>query len=168
LQLSIDVGNIPVPERRYVADLVGLQRDDDVVRFMFGQASVVADRVRSLVIVSVFTDSIRNLIKSLGPFLPALREVIDRNAIRQGTLHTFRDEPPQTVALVANLVAITFSGREGELDFFHLGPNALRKVNSGNEVAVDPIVRIDVATSSVAALVARLVELEPELPPEIK
>jgi hypothetical protein len=166
-QFSINVGEIPLPERRYVAELIGLDRKGDAVRLMFGQASLMSEKVRSLVIVSLSTDAVRNLLNSSEQFLPAFRGFIERNELARGTLHTFSEEPPQTVALVANLVAVTFAGREAELDFFHLAPNSLRKV-AGGEVSVDPVVRIDLATSLLAPLIEQLVTWGPELPPETK
>jgi len=39
---------------------------------------------------------------------------------------------------------------------------------SKNEVVIDPIVRVDLATSLIAALLARLEELRPQLPAEVK
>jgi hypothetical protein len=168
IQISVDVNEIPVPERRYVAEVVGIDRKGETVRMLFAQTGLNSEKLRSLVIVSVFPDAVRNLLKSCDGFLPTLSEFLERNGVQPAPLQTFREEPAQTVALVSNMVAITYVGREAELDFFHLAPNALRKVNEQSEVAVDPIVRVDLATSALAPLLKRLVELEPELPPEVK
>ncbi len=176
IQLSIQLHEIPVPERRYVADAVGVETRGENVRFLFGQKALDSERLRSIVVVSVFPDPIHNFLRTCdvtpegvqGNFLSGLTDFLSRNEIAPTPPQTFREEPAQAVALTSNLISVTYVGREAELDFFHLAPNALRKVNKDSEVAVDPIVRIDLATSALAGILLRLVELEPSLPGETR
>jgi len=104
-----------------VADLVGIDRSGEVIRLMFGQASLSAEKVRSVVIVSLSPDAVRNLLKSLENFLPSFREFFHAKRVEAGQPPCVQGGATPTVALVANLISITFSGREAELDFFHLG-----------------------------------------------
>jgi hypothetical protein len=179
VELSLNLQEVPVPERRYVADIAWVVQRDETLRFMFAQANLTGVALRSLVVVTVFPETIRNLVKACeespgegakGDLMPPLfAHLTDfMKHAKPQPLRPFSDEPSQTVALTGNLISISLSGREAEVDFFHIAPNVLRKVNHSNEVAVDPIVRIDLPTALLASVLNEVKALTPSLPDEIK
>jgi hypothetical protein len=167
-EVTVDLQDIPIPERRYVAELVALDFRNETVRFMFAQAAVATEQLRSLVVVHVFPEPTRKLLEGSADFRRNLGDFLERNAIPVRSLHEVAEEPTQTVALTANMMSVTFAGREAEWDFFHLPPSAVRKLSERNDVVVDPVVRIDLTTSMAAAILRGLETLQSRLPAEAK
>jgi hypothetical protein len=168
-EISVDFQGMPIPERRYVADVAWVDFGNEVVRFMFGQRAINgSDQLRSLVLVKVYPEPARGLIERSAPFIRNIKDFLARNNIPVHEVQQLVEEPAQTVALTANMMSITFAGREAEWDFFHLPPSGMRKLSERSDIVVDPVVRIDLATSSLAAIINRLEQLVPELPEEAK
>ena len=167
-EISLNLQEIPIPERRYVADVAWVDHQDETVRFIFAQKALVGEKLRSVVMVSVYPEPARQLIAHSHDFMKGISDFLERNDIKCREVSPPSEEPSQTVALTANMMSVTFAGREAEWDFFHLPPSGLRKLAERSDVVVDPVVRIDLNTSTVAAVLRALERLLPKLPREAK
>jgi hypothetical protein len=167
-EVSIDLNEAPIPERRYVADAAWVDQRDDIIRFIFGQRALTGEKLRSVVVVNVYPEVIRGLMGRSAEFLQKIHEFLERNSLSAPANGSLPEEPAQTVALSANMMSITFAGREAEWDFFHLPPSGMRKIADSADLVVDPVVRIDLATRLVAGILQALERLLPALPQEAK
>lgn len=167
IEASLSLDGAPVPDRRYAADTVHLDRVGDAIHIMFGQTTINRERLRSLVVIKVYPETIRRFLGTCGTFWPQFQAFIERNKIEKPKLMPLKEEPAQVVALVANVLAAGYTGREAVMDFYHFNALALKKLNESSELAVDPVVRIDLSAAALAALIETLNNLKEELPPEV-
>ncbi len=164
---SLQPSELLVPDRRYTADVASVNMARGAIRLLFGQVGLSGE-LRSLLIVGMYPENIRAFLEMCKEFIPSLVNFLSRNDMSLEPLETFENEPAQTVSLAASVIASAYAGSGGVLDFYHISPMSLHKLTRRDEVAVDPIVRVDVATSLLASLILRLAELGTTLPPEPK
>lgn len=167
-EATIRLEDVPIPERRYVADMAWLESDDQGVRFFFGQYNLRKTELRSLVSVHMYAEPVRNFLKTCVDFIPQITGFIERNGITTSVIRSADSEPEQTVLMIANMISAGTSGREAVLDFLHVSPAAMRKLATTSQVAVDPVVRIDLPTSCLLPLLNELEAIAADLPPEAK
>jgi hypothetical protein len=65
---------------------------------------------------------------------------------------------------VSNIVGAGVSGGETCLDFYHMSPFSILKIQSTHKVALDPVVRVHVRTALFTALMKKLRQMLDELP----
>ena len=70
------------------------------------------------------------------------------------------------VSLVANIIAVGFSAREAVIDLYHYNALGIAKLNEGSDLAIDPVLRVDLPTTLLAGLVRTLNKVVTEFPPE--
>ena len=78
-EISLDLKEVPIPERRYVADAAWVDIRNEIVRIMFGQRGTVGDHLRSLIVVNVFPEPTRNLVETSKDFIALYEEFLNRN-----------------------------------------------------------------------------------------
>lgn len=159
-----------MPSRRYSADTGYIDTRDDIVRLMFGQVGVVDPSLRTLLVVRMFPDPARRLLNAVADFMPRVREFARTNEISVPRLSEIRQEPAHVVVVDANVTAVGFTGREAEIDFYHVGAMALRRAadqNHGNTLEVDAVVRVDTSTALLCSMLDLLEKLRDSLPPEV-
>jgi hypothetical protein len=168
IMLNIDLNKAPVPDRRYAADFAGLIYKDDIVKFIFGQEKIDSSSIRSLVIIAMHAPDANKFLQSLGDLRsPTLDEMGTRFNIKKVDLYQISSEPEQTVAMAANLVSAAVSGRAACLDFYSASAFAIAKVVETQQLAVEPVVRIDLPTSYLITIRNSLRELVVDFPPDI-
>lgn len=168
IEAQLNLRGVAVPERRYVADFAWVDRKNEAARLIFGQYNLTGSALRSLVCVTVFPEPFRQFLTSSKEFFASLSSFLSRNSIEPAQISPLKDEPTQTVALVSNLISASFSGRESVLDFYHVSPAAIMKLAERNDVVLDPVVRVDLATSLLGSLLGLFERVEKALPPEAK
>lgn len=160
LEISIDLTQAPIPERRYHADTASVVVRDESVLITFGQVRLTGPTLRSLVIVSMMSDGARQFLVNCKTFLPTIDAFIDHNAIPRKSLQAVVEEPPHTVSVVANLVGAAQASKEASLDFYHLSPWSAQDLRQRSTMPVDPIVRIDLSTSLLSAVLHGMIEAD--------
>lgn len=146
--ISIALGSAPVPERRYAADVYFVTQRSDSIKLMFGQLKATGNALRSLLVIHTTSSGVEHLLSAVDCFTqPTILEIAERENISVEKVDTALEEPSQTVALSANMGIAAVSGRESCLDFYQASPFAIAAFNSGQEFAVDPVVRVDLTTA---------------------
>lgn len=154
------LSDLPVPPRRFLArELTVVSQSDDGVYLVFGQPRVFGEGLRSLVLVDLSHDGLSWILEIVsGEFTAGLRKMLNLSGAKPFKFMDATEEPEQTVSLVANLAVMAYSGREATIDFYHSSAWSIHVVKQGaEEFAVDPVVRIDLRSN---ALLAMLDELE--------
>lgn len=168
IEAQITLDQAPIPDRRYSADALYVNYDGDgeAVSLLFAQRSLGGPKLRSLVALKVYPDHVRKFLETTGVFSPQLETYLANTGAQVPDLTRLNEEPEHVVSLVSNLVAAGFSARESVMDFYHFNALSLRKLNTSSDLAIDPVVRIDLPTTLLAALVRTLSRLVSQLPPE--
>jgi hypothetical protein len=166
--VSIKFDDVPVPDRRYVADQGTIIFDGTVVRIAFGQKRLVSDELRSLVVVSISPDPLGRFLESCQTFLPDLEKFIVNNQIVKPDLIKLKKEPEQTVAVASNIITAARSGREATIDFYHTSAISAHAMSTRDRLAIDSILRVDLSIGLLASILDNLVELRDQLPGEAK
>lgn len=160
------VGNLstlPVPDRRYSADTCYVSYWNETVYVLFGQAKLDGKGLRNMLAVKMTPASVMLYLNSLktGQLMENVTEPL---GITAETLPELDNEPAETVTLAANIVMAGLSGREGCMDFYYASPFSKSLAAQVKKLAVDPVVRVDVRTSLMLGLNAKLTKILDGLP----
>jgi hypothetical protein len=166
-EISLDMGSAPVPERKYVANTASVTFEGEFVSMLFGQHTVGTRprRLRTLIVISVSSAGALSFLKSLEPISAQLK--ILREQLGSGlALEDIEEEPPapQTVALAANLIVLSFSGREAVIDYYHASPYVLSQLQMNGKLAVDPVVRVILPSGLLLSIIAKVDALKEKFP----
>jgi hypothetical protein len=163
--LGINLAQAPVPERRYVAEVGGISYSNEAVRIMFGQIKLGTDALRSLLVIHMGPIAVRQFLASVKEMQnPSLDEIANREGVHSEDLRQVVNEPEQTVAFAANIIAAAVSGREACLDFYQASSFSMATAVRSNSLAVDPVVRVDLRTSLLVAIIAELDSIKKKFP----
>ena len=170
VEATFDLQDAPVPDRRYVADAAWLVQKGDGVDMVLAQRRLggVGGGLLSAVVVSFTPESVRSFLRSCVTFLPMAEEFLARNSIALPPLEQDAPEPGQVVHVVANIVGAAHAGREAGLDLYQASPWALRALTARQRLAVEPVLRIDLRTDLLVAILLCLRDLETSLPPDAR
>ena len=164
--LGIDLSSAPVPDRRYVADVVSVIHGKDVIKLLFGQEKI-SSGLRSLVIIHMAQFAVSSFVSAvLDMKKPTLAEVMKISNIDVGLLSSIPDEPEQTVAMMASVAAAAVSGQEACVDFYQISSFARLNVMASKKISVEPVVRVELSTSLLVALVEKLKQMSDDFPHE--
>lgn len=137
----------------------------DGARLIFGQAKVAGEGLRSLVVVHITSLGVRQFLRSTPGVLEVARDYLKRNRMSVAKLTDIKEEPSQTAALAANLVAAAFSDTEACLDFYHASPFVMMSVKSGGDFAANPVVRVSLPTVLFVAMCEKLESMKAQIQP---
>lgn len=169
IELGLDANRCPSPERKYFADVAAVEpTDDGWVRLMFAQRKLNR-ALRSLVILSMTPESVRQLMKSCDDFLPKIHEFLEKHQMPPVALGGIAEEPEQTVLMTANIVILGRAGREAMMDCYHASPLLAKRALENHPNADDelePVVRIMLSPAMLASVLDKLAGLIQTLPPE--
>lgn len=155
-QFSLEMGGLPVPDRKLSCDTVGLIVGEYLVKLLFGQRSVIGEGYLTLLIVQMNFDSVQNFLRSMQPMEAGLARLEAENNFPRGQLTDIAGPIQSSAAVNASLVLSGFAGTEGCMDFYYASPFSVQSINLGNRLLVDPVVRVLVPTPLMAALVRAL------------
>lgn len=166
--VGFDLSNAPVPDRRYVADTATVILSKGTVKLVFAQETITS-KLRSMLIIHMTINGIRHLLSSIKHLKNTDFDTLvnSLNLEHEDLLTLEEDEPEQTIALSANMVAAAFSGNETCLDFYSASAFVMANIANSKTVPIDPVVRVDLRTSLFVSLRDKLQELESSFPPEL-
>jgi hypothetical protein len=162
-EMDIDVSYAPVPDRRYVADAGAILFEGDALRLVLGQRLLLGNELRSAVIVFLSAQAAVQFLKTCEKFHPSLQEYAGKHQISD-RLTEIHEEPLHVTSVTANIILAAFSGRESCLDFYDSSPFVLGIVQKGGKMALDPILRVDLGTGLLLALIDKMISLKSSLP----
>lgn len=156
--VGIPLGLAPVPERKYVADMCHVTSNETGVKIIFGQVKLAQDGMRSAVVVKMSRRGIGFLLNAVDEIKnPSYADIILGEGLKPITLPPLSSEPDQVVMLAANMAITAMSGEEVALDFLQISPFSMAAIMKGaREVAVDPVVRVDLNSELFMGLIDTL------------
>jgi hypothetical protein len=171
LEIGLDLSDAPVPDRRYLADVASVKLVEDSLHLLFGQRTIGGKSLRSLVILVLTVEGVKNFLKTCTEFGPKLHTYLDRISAAKAQLSQIEEEPEQTVAMPVSIIAASHVERDACIDFYHASPSAIRSVlqhGDANVIGIDPVVRIQLSTRLLAAVVDGIEDARKSLPQEVE
>lgn len=151
---EVNLSQAHVPERRYLADVASVVVHKSDMSLMFAQRRIGSELLRSLLVVRMPAERALMFARSvLSVESPKFMDAVVRQHVEKEELVQIVQEPDQTVALSANMTLMAFSGRESCIDFYQASAFSMAAALKAQKVAVDPVVRIELRTGIVWALV---------------
>lgn len=157
------LASLPVPDRRYSADTCYVSYLNETMYVLFGQARLDGKGLRNMLAVKMTPASVKLYLNSPNG-VQTMENVAEPLGITAESLPELENEPAETVTLAANIVMAGISGREGCMDFYYASPFSKSVAAQAKKLAVDPVVRVDVRTSLMLGLNAKLAQILDELP----
>lgn len=164
MQISLNLRELAVPERRYAADVAGVSHDGTQVKLLFAQKKISGDELRSLIVITMSTDAIHQFLDTCDEFIPQNDKHMLEHKIGRVAVISPSKEPEQTVAMAANIVALARAGSEATADFHHASPAAMHALQQQDHLEIEPIVRVDLPLGVLASLLDELVSLSSIVP----
>jgi hypothetical protein len=168
-QLGVDLSKADVPDRRYAADTCAVSYSGQTVQVIFGQERFDGQGLRNAIVVKMSPRGVIQWIQMTDVTMPAsFMETAAAEGVEKQVLASANREPTQaTVVLAANLALCAIAGLEGCVDFYEASPfafgHALQQGTS-TRLAVDPVVRVDLTTGLLFALLEELKRLISKFP----
>ncbi len=168
---GIDLTNADIPDKSYFGESCGVDYSDDLVRVMFAQPKLGGDGLRSLVLITMTPPAAAQFGKSLEKMTnPSLESLVGQTKITDKALSKFpTNEPEQTAALIADMVAVAVHGQECCLDFYHANAFshlAAQRANA-SQLYLEPVVRVTTSSGLLLSLMRRLKQLRSQFPASI-
>lgn len=169
IQYTLSLNEAPVPTRRYSADAASVECTDGVVRLIFVQSGLRSPAPRTALVIRMYPEAVRRVLKTTVDFMPGLREFLERNQLSKAPLLEDFEEPAHLVIVDANLATLGYTGREAEFSFYHIAPMALHRseARKHDDVELDPVVRVDCSTIVLASVLEWLIVQESQLPGDV-
>jgi hypothetical protein len=162
---AIKLGDAPVPERKYVVDVCGVEHVAGTIKLLFGQRRIGSEDLRSLLVIHMSYHGAARFLAATGQLTPmSLDQMAEAHKMVAEDTASITTEPTQTVALAAALVLMAVAGEETTMDFYQASAFALSSMAGTSKLALDPVVRIDLRTSLLLGLVAGVREYGAHLP----
>ena len=161
---SIDMGGLPVPDRRLSCDAVALVRSDFMMKLLFAQQNAVGDGVVSLLVVQMNFEAVENFVRTMVPLEEGIAKLEDKHNFPKGKLSEFKGPVQHSATVNASIVMAGYSGTDGCLDFYYTSPFAIKSINFGNTLSVEPVVRVHVPTPLLVAMSRGLREFSKSFP----
>ena len=163
----IDMSNAEVPERSYLAEACGARYQKETVSILFAQPKLDSG-LRSMALVSMTPLATAQFVQSIESMRdPSLQEMSKQLKIEPERLIDFpTTEPEQTASLIANVVAVAVSGRDSCMDFYHANAFSYLHLKTNNHMYLEPVVRVNLRTSLLLALMPCLKEFQTNFPPD--
>lgn len=161
-QLGLDFYSLPVPDRRLSCDTVSLVHTDYMIKLLFAQREVVGDGYLSMLVVQMSFEAIHNFLPSIAQLEPGLELITGK--FPSAKLTKIEGKPQQCAVVTASYIFAGFSGTDACLDFYYISPFSVQSINILNKVSVEPVVRVNVPTYLLLAMLRELQKIAPSLP----
>ncbi|MFL9979729.1 hypothetical protein [Paraburkholderia graminis] len=168
--MGINLSSAPVPERRYVADCVSVEVRNRIANLLFGQEKVGGSgALRSLIELKMNPDGIAMFLGVAGSMQGiTVDELFAMSRAPVESLRKIEQEPEQTVAFAANMVSASFTTQEACLDFYQASASSMAQAKVTRQIAVDPVVRVELRLALAVALLKELKRVSAELTSAVK
>lgn len=160
ISVGVDLGQAPVPDRRYVVDLYSYRVTKGGCQLLFAQQKIGKAELRSLLVLHMTATAAGHLLRACVEMRdPSIAELAKIKGLEPEPADTIEEEPDQTVALNANLAGIAVANEETCLDFYQMSAATIHAARHGGQVHVNPVVRVELRTSQFLGLLEELQKL---------
>lgn len=159
----MDLGALPVPDRRFACDAVGLKMLHSEVQLFFAQSKPIGDGWLSLLVLNMGFEAVTQFLRSAPEnFSENFFRIYNGRA--KADVTDFKQAADQTVVLAASIVLAGYAGTNGCMDFYYASPFSQQQVATVRKLSVEPVVRVNLASPLVFAIMDSLREAEKQFP----
>lgn len=158
-RMSANVSAIPVPSKRYSADVCFVGFSHGTYKWLFAQEKFNSQELRTLIIVKMSAEATVRFLTSCDEASPTFDEFAEQTGIEVESLPKFGEEPKETVAFDANFALVALSGAEACVDFYHSSAFAVGASKHTNKLALDPVVRVDLRSSLLLGMIREVAKV---------
>jgi len=153
----LDLSTLPVPDRRFSCDAVGVDIVAGMYRLLFAQRQPVGEGLLSMLVINMAPESIEQFLATVSDaFLKAAKGLaLDP----EGSVTQFSRNADQSVVLSSSVIMTGYSGSNGCMDFYYASPFAVQQMATLRKIALESIVRVNLPTSILVALIKELQRL---------
>ena len=160
---GIDLGSMPVPDRRFSCDAASVLVESHMVKLLFVQRHPVGLGMLSMLVINMAFEAVLQFNATIDEDFEKNVALLGNTVGRDG-LSTFDGKADQTVILNASMVLAGYSGGDGCIDFFYSSPFAVRQVAFFKKMAIEPIVRVNLPTGVLLDMLDKLKAISSTLP----
>ena len=155
---QFDLGGLPVPERRFSCDAVGLRTRGTLIQLLFGQSQPIGDGLLSMLVVNMSRENATQFLRTVsGKFS---EDYLASHGSAEGDEVTdFQHKADQTVVLTGSIVLAGYSGTDGCMDFYYSSPFAMHHASVIKKMAIESVVRVNLPTGLFFATLKRVQEV---------
>jgi hypothetical protein len=159
--ISANLSSAMVPERHYQADIIDVIKTPFGVKLLFGQQKIGSDELRSLLVVDMSDGGVNRFLDTTKDMPSSFEEVSKKLHVAETTTMKILAEPPQTVSLAANALLVANVGFESCMDFYKMSAFSVLATQRGQNLAADPVVRVDLSYPLFYWMYRKMKELVP-------
>jgi hypothetical protein len=147
--VGIDTSKVPVPDKKYVADLYSVIAETNGIKILFGQKRIsTTPRLRSLLVIDMTMEAAARFVDTVNSVTnPTYREIGKTLKLAEEPPYQVTDEPEQTIPFFANFCVTAMSGNESFIDFLQVPASAFTRMELRSQLPLDAVVRIDLRSS---------------------
>jgi hypothetical protein len=162
---GLDFSEVPVPPRRYTADVCDVSLKRGSILLIFGQEASFGTCLDSAFQVrmnpTATTDFLRSMVQMDGR---SIDEVLALLGLPAEPLTQITEKPVREAKAIATFASVAVSGFDTCIDFYNASPFAYKHLADTGELYVEPIARVDITTALFSSMLERLKELVAQLP----
>lgn len=159
----MDLGSLPVPDRRFACDAVGLKVLTSEVQLFFAQSKPIGEGLLSLLVLNMAVESVSQFLHSAPlSFAENFRQAFPGHP--NVSITHFKQPADQTVVLAAGIVLAGYTGTNGCMDFYYASPFSQQQIATIRKLSVEPVVRINLAAPLMFAIIEGLRAEETRFP----
>lgn len=152
---QMDLTMLPVPERRFSCDAVGVQFEAPTVRLLFAQRQPVGADLLSMLAINMVPESVAQFLSSV-PASFASEFVKLSEKLPSARVTDFTTNAAQSIVLSSTMVMAGYNGLNGCMDFYFASPFAVQQVATIRKMSLESIVRVNLSTGLMLALIDAL------------
>lgn len=155
IEAQLDLGMLPVPERRFSCDAVGLQFEAPIVKLLFAQRQPIGEDLLSMLAINMVPEAVSTFLASV-PTSFASEFVKLSEKLPSARVTDFKANAVQSIVLSSSLVMAGYNGMSACMDFYFSSPFAVQQVATVKKMALESIVRVNLGTGLMLALIDSL------------
>lgn len=155
---GLELGTLPVPDRRFASDDASIVAGGEMVRLLFAQKHPVGEGLLSLLVINITHESVAQFIETISSEFEANARTLP-GATTAKQLSTFSTKADQTMVLAASFILAGFTGNDACIDFFYSSPFAHKQMSVFKKLSIEPIVRVNLPTVVLVAMINALKRL---------
>ncbi|MDO9357895.1 MAG: hypothetical protein Q7T70_02740 [Polaromonas sp.] len=155
----LDLSSLPVPDRRFSCDAVGVDVAGGIYRLLFAQRKPVGSELLSMLVINMAPESVEQFLATVSEkFLAASRD-LPPAILAASSVTQFAENADQSVVLNSSVIMTGYSGSNGCMDFYYASPFAVQQIATLRKMALESIVRVNLPTGILLALIKELQRL---------
>ena len=152
---TLDLSGLPVPDRRFACDAVGIRIDEQQVKLLFAQKQPIGEGLLSMLVINMAPEAVVQFLSSVHERFTSDYSEFSKH-FPPGKITAFEQNAQQSVVLTSSMVMAGYNGSNGCLDFYYASPFSVQQLATVRKLSLEPVVRVNAPTSHLFVLIDAL------------